>query len=646
MTRISEWRWKLLVAPGIILLAAAVAVLPMLMRGPSCGGDFSFHFTAWHDALEGWRQGIAYPHWAASANFRAGDLRFVFYPPFSWMLGAALGRVLPWALVPAALSFLLLAATGLAVRALARQMLPDSISEGAATLAGCAAIFSGYALFDIYCRSDYSEASGGFWIPLLLLFLLRESHPFRREEQNAGSRRQAQGMIPTSLRFAQKDGSFTGSPWRRAVDGSTLPLALVLAGCWLSNAPLGVMASYLLAFVAMAVALTLRSWAPLLRAAVAAVLGIGLTSFYLLPAAWERRWVDIRHALGNSSYRIKNRWLFSGHFDFWMSPRHMVVNPTTLIGAYMIAAALGCLLLAWLLGKLPPASAPESRRWWVPLALIPPLVLFLGLPLSLPLWNLLPELEFLQFSYRWLVILQTPMAIFFALAFWPRQPRRRIFMATACAILFVAISVFAGRFFFIPFGKFHPETAASLSAMELALESGGTGAPGEPAFAPLGASNGLSAIGLPDACLVSDPFTVLGKMPDGPAYEGPKSLERFPLWQTGQRSCEAVFSGTSNSGNPEHLRFVATVDHPGFLILRLRNYPAWRVALNGRPVSNLPRRDDGLIAVPVAQGPVNLAVDWTTTTDVLAGRGLSALAALFLIGLWLLERKLSRSHLS
>src|ERR1039458_10418058 len=98
MKRISAWRWKPLLAPGIILLAAAVAVLPMLVRGPSCGGDFPFHFAAWHDALEGWQHGIAYPHWAASANFRAGDLRFVFYPPFSWMLGAALGMVLPWAL--------------------------------------------------------------------------------------------------------------------------------------------------------------------------------------------------------------------------------------------------------------------------------------------------------------------------------------------------------------------------------------------------------------------------------------------------------------------------------------------------------------------------------------------------------------------
>jgi hypothetical protein len=215
-----------------------------------------------------------------------------------------------------------------------------------------------------------------------------------------------------------------------------------------------------------------------------------------------------------------------------------------------------------------------------------------------------------------------------------------------CVLLFIAISAAAGRFLFVPFGKYHPETTSSLAALESALHHDGKGIAGVPEYAPLGARNELVAIGLPDACLVSAPFIVLGKVPDGPTYEGPNSFERFPVWQSGQRSCEAVFSRASNSGNPEHLSIAATVDHPGFLILRLRSYPAWRVALNGRLVSDLPRRDDGLIAVPVAQGPVNLAVDWITTSDVLAGRLFSALAALFLTGLWLLERKLSRPHLS
>ncbi len=109
-------RWRRFLGPVLILLAAAVAIAPQLVHGNSCGHDFDFHLVSWLDCLNSWRHGIFYPHWAPSANFGAGEPRFVFYPPLTWMLGATLGLALPWPLVPIALTFLLLAATGLATR--------------------------------------------------------------------------------------------------------------------------------------------------------------------------------------------------------------------------------------------------------------------------------------------------------------------------------------------------------------------------------------------------------------------------------------------------------------------------------------------------------------------------------------------------
>ena len=254
----ARWMPRLarLIGPAVILLAALVATSPQIFRGNTCGHDFDFHLVSWIDCLHSWRQGILYPHWAPSANFGAGEPRFIFYPPLTWMLGAALGLVLRWKLVPLALTFLLLAATGLAARALARQALPD----GPATLAGCAALFSGYTLFTAYERTAFGELAGGFWIPLLLLLILRDRNP-------------------------------SASAIRRAFDGSAAPLALVVAGAWLSNAPLGVMACYLLAAFALALALLWHSWAPVLRASFAVALGLGLS--VVLP-----RSRGIRAALG------------------------------------------------------------------------------------------------------------------------------------------------------------------------------------------------------------------------------------------------------------------------------------------------------------------------------------------------------------
>jgi hypothetical protein len=86
--------------------------------------------------------------------------------------------------------------------------------------------------------------------------------------------------------------------------------------------------------------------------------------------------------------------------------------------------------------------------------------------------------------------------------------------------------------------------------------------------------------------------------------------------------------------------------HSGYLVLHLLRYPAWSVRLNGQFLTNLPSRNDGLIVVPIPQGPINLTVDWTTSRGDLAGRWLSALSAFLLIALSLCELRLARSRLT
>jgi hypothetical protein len=599
--RVSPWRpekanpWSRFAGPALILLAAAVAVAPQLVRGNSCGHDFDFHLVSWLDALHGWSQGIVYPHWAPSANFGAGEPRFIFYPPISWMLGAAMGLVLPWRLVPLALTFLLLAATGLATRALARQALTD----GAATLAGCAALFSGYALFTGYERSAFGEMAGGFWIPLVLLFSLRDRRP-------------------------------SAPAWRRALDGSAAPLALAVAGAWLLDAPLGVMACYLLAGVALGTALLGWSWAPVLRAAVATALGLGLSAFYLVPAAVEQHWAAIRQATDDPGLRIETSWLFGRHAGPLSGFHDEVLRQVSWISVVMIAVALGGLVVSFRRRGL-----PGRIRWWLPLALIPMVVLFLQLPASEPVWNALPKLRFLQFPWRWLVVLEAPMAIFFATAVWPlptHRRGRRVAVAGVCAAIFLAATAVAGRAYF----QVCDEDDAVWGM--LAAYRAGAGFAGVDEYAPPGADGSLLAMDLPEACLSASPSTVLGQLTEDSTLQ----------WSAAQGSCEATFAAAAYPGKAasEHLRIDAVTARAGYMILRLRAYPAWQVRVNGQVVDSLPARADGLMAVPVPQGPVNLAVDWTTTGDEIAGRWVSALALALLVSLCFLERKPGPPRLS
>lgn len=577
-----------------VLAAAVLAVAPEVIWGNSCGHDFDFHLVSWFDALNSWRHGIPYPHWTPSANFGAGEPRFVFYSPLTWMLGAALATVMPWTLVATALTFILLAGTGLATRALAR----DALTEGAATLAGCFAIFSGYPLFTAYERSAFAELAGGAWIPLVLLFGLRNWDAALQEG--------------TARQFTHK--------------GTVVALAIAVAGSWLSNPTVGVMACYLLAAVAVVSAVLHRSWQPVLRAAAGTTLGMGLCAIYLLPAAWEQRWVDIKEVTEATGQTLENNWLFAQHANPGLALHDQVLRTVSTIAVVMITLALGALLVCALRKRL-----PGRQGWWIPLALIPFGVLLLQLSFTDSLWNVLPELRFLQFPWRWLLVLEAPMAIFLASALWPKGAalRPRVVLVLSCAAVFTGITSWAGKDLF---QSLYPEDKAP--SMISVLQAG-QGYYGTHEYEPFGADITAIPMNLPDACLASDPQMMFGKPND----------DGDMVWDATQGTCATSFTAAADSG-PEHVRIRGASPRSGFLIVRHLTYPAWRVTLNGQPIEPHPARQDGLMAVPVAQGPFELAVDWTTTGDVIVARWLSGMSVLVLTCLCLLDKSFMRSRLS
>jgi len=625
----SVWLLRYAAGPLIISLAAFVAIVPQLLRGNSCGHDFDVHLVSWLDCVSAWHHGIPYPHWAPSPNYGAGEPRFVFYPPLTWMLGAALGLVFPWQLAPIALTFLTLAATGLATRALALEALDDL----AATLAGCASLFSLFALFTAYERSAFPEFAGGFWLPLIVLFTMRLPRvPNLRPGSETGPTTKWVPPVPRIWgrgREAESISKAALSLFRLTFDGSTAPLALALTGAWLSNVPLGVMAGYLMAGMALLCALVNKSWAPLLRATLATVLGLGLAAIYWLPAALERNWVDIKQATEDPGYNFENNWLFAHSANASLALHDEINHQVSWIALFMIAIAVAGIAISWLRGRLPAPKTAASSLWWIPLAAIPVVILFFLFPVSRPLWILLPEMRFLQYPWRWLEAVEAPMAIFVVTAIWPAGRRPRIAVLAVCAAAFLASTVYAGRVFF---QACYPEdTVASV----LIDYQAGTGFEGMYEYEPPGGDDSAIATGLPDACLVNDPAVVLGKPdPDDPGAN--------PVWSRDQGSCQATFHFVHGlQTNPEHREIHAATARAGYLVLRLLSYPAWRIRVNGRLLTALPKRDDGLIAVAVPQGPVDLTVDWATTPDVLAGRWVSALSVLLLTALWWVERRCS-----
>jgi hypothetical protein len=571
----------------IILAAAALGVWPLVRTGPSCGPDFSFHLVSWIEAQRSFLHGIVYPHWASGPNFGAGEPRFVFYPPLTWFAGALLGLVVPWSAVSTVIAFLMLAATGLANRALARQMMAD----GPATLAGCASIFLGNMLVDVYMRSDFAELAGGFWIPLLLLFQL-------------GSNTKT---------------TVSGTLLQRMLIGA-VPLTLVVTGIWFTNGPLGIMTSYLLVATAIVSSAIRKSWEPMVRAAIAFAIGTALAAVYLVPAIWERGWANIGSAISDPQYLVENGWLFSHSSDAALSRSYMMLDVHSWLALAMFGLCAASVGIAWKRGML-----TAQRAWWIPLALIPIAALLMHFPFSEPLWKWLPALRYLQFPWRWLVVMNAPLAVFFAAAVWVNQPRGKIALCVACTVgFFVITGVTSG----ICFQNCH-DVENSIPLVEHTQ-----GIRGKPEYSPAGIRHPLVEPGVAGNCEVTNVRDL------SPAPADDLQADRHDT----APACTGNFSQMVDL--PEHKVFAGTAEHAGDLILHLRSYPAWRITVNGRSTGTTREQENGLISVSIPQGQVMVAVDWTTTPDVWIGRALSALALALLAVIVLAERKLSQPQSS
>src|SRR5207244_11118724 len=147
----SDRQW--LTAIFLVALLATAVVAPMFFLGNASGHDFQPHVAGWIEAAGQWREGILFPRWARWANSGFGEPRFIFYPPASWMFGAALGSILPWRIVPGTMIFVAVVIAGMTMLTLARRWLTEMQSNVAAVLFAA----NPSNLVMIYYRPDFSE---------------------------------------------------------------------------------------------------------------------------------------------------------------------------------------------------------------------------------------------------------------------------------------------------------------------------------------------------------------------------------------------------------------------------------------------------------------------------------------------------------
>jgi hypothetical protein len=526
---------------------AAVAfaiVLPFAFRGNPSGHDFEFHINSWMEVLTQWKHGIVYPRWAALAHYGYGEARFIFYPPASWMLGAALGAILPWKAVPGAYVWLALTLSGCSMFLLARRWL----NRRDAILAAALYTANPYYIVIVYWRSAFAELLAGALLPLLLLYVLQ------LEERG-----------------------------RRVI----IPLALIIAAAWLTNAPSAVMVNYSVALLVVVVAITRRSPRILLYGGVAVVLGAALAAFYIFPAAYEEKWVNISEVLA-PGLRPQDNFLFTTINDADHNRFNLLVS---LVATTEIIALALAIFFARRRQRLSPIG-------WILMAWGTAATLLM-FSLSASAWNHLPKLRFVQLPWRWLLCLNLVFASLVPVAF------RRWWTRLLLIVVLLAVV-------FLVWQRVQPpwwDTAADIEEM-LDNQQQGSGYEGVDEYVPANA----------DASEVKQDASRVA------VQDIPTPQIHIQQW------------------DPELKVFTADLQEARKLVLHLFNYPAWVVQVNGRIASTETQELTGQMIIPVDAGQNRVEIRFVRTWDRTLGGVISGVTFLLVLAAGVFSRKRSANQ--
>lgn len=372
-----------------IIAAAMVLSLPIIVLGLPDAHDVALNLVWSQEFAKQVLGGDLYPRWLSGINAGAGSPTFYFYGPFPFYVYTLTALLYPWPTVSIGLAVtetLIFAASGLALFFLLRK----DLSPAAACAAAVVYLLLPYHLeVDLWRRQAFAEFTAYFWIPLILL----------------------------SARQVVTNGTSTG--W----------LAITYAGLVYTHAPTTLLFSpFLLVYAAIYSPRDAR-FSGLLRFSISIMLALGLAAPYLIPALTTQdmitpeRWWTLSY-----SY---TQWLFlDGRPEY--NPefgQHLFDLLILTTGAAFVfrTTALKC----------PNASVRPLSRFAMISILVP--WIFMS-PISLPVWDILPTLQKVQFPWRLAVMIDMATAALAGLAAHCLLNRRTAWrpLAFAVAVLVLA----------------------------------------------------------------------------------------------------------------------------------------------------------------------------------------------------------------
>jgi hypothetical protein len=230
---------------------------------------------------------------------------------------------------------------------------------------------------------------------------------------------------------------------------------------------------------------------------------------------------------------------------------------------------------------------------------------------------------FLQFPWRWLVVMSVCAAAGIALALDGSRVKRPV--VAALTILVVGGSIWACSRHYYLACDVDDAVAGQLTTFQQ-----GSGVQGTDEYTAKNADNSDVLQDMPQVRVLTSEDA---ELPAANAGDNPEWASDFYFPTTAKATTTVV------AWQPQHRRIQIDATQPAFAILTLMEYPAWQVTLNGAPDRDHGQREDGLIALAIPAGRSVIDVQWRDTPDIYWGRWVSGVAVVVMTLVWFLEKR-------
>ena len=537
-----------------IILGGALVALWLLALPGIVGSDDILNSLYRLYALEqSWQTGMLYPRWSPLLAYGYGSPLFHYYPPLPSYLGLLLrGSGLSLIGALKGVHLLALVAGGLGVYAYSHTLHKN---RNAALLTALLYLFAPYQLLDIYQRGATAEACVLGLLPWLF-YAIHQLHS-------------------TSTR------------------GWLLVTSALIAALCLTHTSLALFSALALASYVWTLHGWRLAWSRLRWEIAATLLGLGLSTFFWVPALGERNFVNLQGLTGGFYDPVNNllpwRQLLQAGWPFdYAAPQGFRWG--------WLAALITLISVVRLLTQ-------PSRRWVIFHGALIGLALLLQMDFAAPLWANVPLVRFIQFPWRLLtfVTLSSVLLIGGAVATATKRQGWLIIMVALLLISYASAGLWPGYLAAWRAGHF---TADQLSQGDMDAR-GRLGFELYSDYQPVGIQVAMRELSNP--------------RPQPPPVQLP-ALATLPKF-TIQRATPTLLQAT----------VITSQSFP--LLFHQFYFPGWQVLIDSQPVQAYAQGEAGLLAVDLPAGEHTVVLQLGQTPLQNVGQIIAGLA--LLIWWWL-----------